>query len=168
MKNKEFVVKDSGERRKFAGGAVRDRAKGKGRFDLLSPYAMKRIADIMEKGAEKYDDRNWEKGMPYSVFLDSALRHIGQYIMGQIEEDHLGMAAWNLCAIMHLEHTKPWLNDLPRYELMDIIDAEVVDAEVVDSRRVDTEDRGDMFEGEDAIKKESKEESDKEEGEESR
>lgn len=114
MKDK-FVLKDSGNRRKFFSGAVRDRAKGKGRFDLISPFALMRVAKINERGAEKYDDRNWEKGMPFSIFIDSALRHIIQYVMGEEDEDHLAQAAWNLFSVMHLEKTKPELNDMPHY-----------------------------------------------------
>lgn len=112
---KKFELKDSGHRRKFDSGAVRDRAKGKGRFDLITPFALTRIATIYEKGAEKYDDRNWEKGMPHSVFIDSAVRHINQFIMGLEDEDHLAQAAWNLLAIMHLQYTHPELNDMPKY-----------------------------------------------------
>ena len=114
MKSK-FELKDSGHRRKFKSGAVRDRAKGKGRYDLITPFALVRLADIYEKGAEKYDDRNWEKGMPFTVFIDSALRHIVQYLMGYDDEDHLGQAAWNLFAVMHLEQTKPELDDRPKW-----------------------------------------------------
>ena len=54
-------IKDSGERREFSTGAVRDMAEGKGRCDLLPACAILRIARHFEAGAKKYDDRNWEK-----------------------------------------------------------------------------------------------------------
>ena len=113
---KEFVVKDSGKREKHKTGAVRDVRTGKGRFDLISPFAEKRLADIYEKGVLKYSERNWEKGIPISRCLDSAKRHINQYIMGMVDEDHLAQAAWNLFAIMHFEEVLPEMHDLPSYK----------------------------------------------------
>jgi len=116
---REFIhkdLKDSGKRRKFGSGAMRDDKRGKGRFDLISPFALLRLTHIYEKGAKKYEDRNWERGMPFSEFIDSALRHIIQYMMGMEDEDHLAQAAWNLFSIMHLEETKPKWDNLPHYK----------------------------------------------------
>ncbi len=116
MGEKKFVLKDSGERREFESGAVRDCSEGKGRFDLFSPFALMRIARVYEKGAKKYKDRNWEKGMPIGKYIDSAIRHIIQYMKGWEDEDHLAQAAWNLISIMHTEKTHPEMDDLPHYE----------------------------------------------------
>ena len=115
MTEDKFILKDSGQREEFDSGMVRDTQKGKGRFDLISPFALLRLARIYEKGSEKYDDRNWEKGAKFGRFLSSALRHIFQYMMGYKDEDHLAQAAWNLFAIMHLEQTHPELDDMPNY-----------------------------------------------------
>ncbi|MGG4452391.1 dATP/dGTP diphosphohydrolase domain-containing protein [Brevibacillus porteri] len=42
---------------------------------------MRRVAVRSELGEVKYGDgRNWEKGMPIGEFMDSALRHIFQYM----------------------------------------------------------------------------------------
>ncbi len=68
-------VKDSGERREFSTGSVRDVRKGKGRFDLIPPCALLLLAQHYENGAVKYGDRNWEKGQPLSSYVDSMLRH---------------------------------------------------------------------------------------------
>lgn len=108
-----FITKDSGEREAFASGMVRDTRAGKGRYDLITPIGLKRLADVYERGAAKYADRNWEKGAPFGRFLDSAMRHIQQYVMGESDEDHLAQAAWNLFAVMHLERTHPELDDRP-------------------------------------------------------
>ena len=99
----EFVVKDSGEREEFCTGSRRDTRVGKGRFDLVSPIALRRLAIHYEKGAEKYGDRNWERGQPLNRYLDSALRHIIDYQEGLRDEDHLIAAAWNLFAHVHTE-----------------------------------------------------------------
>lgn len=98
-----FVTKDSGERKDFETGAVRDVRAGKGRYDLISPLALKRLAQVYERGAAKYDPRNWEKGMPIGRCMDSAIRHIMQYMEGMRDEDHLAQAAWNLFSAMHYE-----------------------------------------------------------------
>lgn len=90
------VLKDSGDRRHFSTGAVRDAAGGKGRFDLVPYYAELAIARQMERGADKYDARNWEKGIPLSVFANSAKRHLGKLVAGYEDEPHLDAALWNL------------------------------------------------------------------------
>jgi hypothetical protein len=107
------VLKDSGERRQFDTGAVRDRAVGKGRFDLIATQMMFRLARHYEAGAVKYSDRNWEKGMPISVYVDAAMRHLIKYIAGWNDEDHAAAIVWNIAAIMFVEDEMPQLQDLP-------------------------------------------------------
>ena len=86
---------------------------GKGRCDLLPACAILRLARHYEAGAEKYEERNWEKGIPMHSFLDSALRHILKYLDGQMDEDHLCAAAWNLMGAMWTEEKRPELQDIP-------------------------------------------------------
>jgi hypothetical protein len=97
------TVMDSGERQEFDTGSIRDTRKGKGRFDLLSPISITRLAQHFENGAVKYGDRNWELGQPVSRYLDSAIRHCYKYLEGHREEDHMAAAMWNIHAIMHTE-----------------------------------------------------------------
>jgi len=99
----EFIIEDSGHRREFDGGAVRDRAEGKAQFYLIPPHALERVAQVFTKGAKKYDPWNWHKGMPYTEFLNSAERHMIAYKKGEVTEDHLGAACFNLLAIMQFE-----------------------------------------------------------------
>ena len=115
----DFTTKDSGERQEFDSGSVRDTRAGKGRFDLLPPLAIKRLAQLYERGAAKYGDRNWELGQPLSRYADSMLRHAFQAAAGETDEDHWAAVAWNAFAVMdHLERIdrgtldRP-LNDLP-------------------------------------------------------
>jgi len=98
----QFETKDTGVREEQGTGAVRDSRSGKGRYDLLPPHAVRRLAQVYERGAAKYADRNWEKGMAFSRYLDSALRHVFQHLEGNRDEDHLGHAVFNLMAV--LEH----------------------------------------------------------------
>ena len=103
MTGKFDSVKDSGERQNFDTGSVRDTNIGKGRFDLIAPYAMVRIAQHYENGGIKYNFRNWELGQPLSRYLDSAMRHLTKVTMGLEDEDHLSAACWNLMAIIETQ-----------------------------------------------------------------
>lgn len=100
----DFAIKDSGQHEQFASGARRDQREGKGRYDLLPPYAIHRLAQVYEKGAKKYSPKNWALGMPFHLFVDSALRHTFQFLDGATDEDHLGHAIFNLLALIELQH----------------------------------------------------------------
>jgi hypothetical protein len=91
-----FTTKDSGQRRTFDTGARRDQAAGKGRFDLLNWDMIERDAQLLERGALKYDDNNWKKGIPLKSFQDSAARHLSQLIRGDRSEDHAAAVRWNI------------------------------------------------------------------------
>lgn len=114
-------VKDSGKRQEFSTGSVRDTNVGKGRYDLISPIILRRLAKHYENGAKKYGDRNWEKGQPLSRYFDSAVRHLYKYLEGYRDEDHLSAAIWNIGAMIHTEELierkmlPENLNDLPNY-----------------------------------------------------
>lgn len=97
MTKEDYSIKDSGERKVFETGANRDIQTGKGRFDLLPWRTIKALAIHYEKGCIKYGDRNWEKGLPISRFMSSAMRHASQFILGLDDENHLIAAIWNLC-----------------------------------------------------------------------
>ncbi len=94
---------DSGTRRAFETGAVRDAEEGKGRYDLLSPIALKRLAQHFENGAKKYSERNWEKGIPLASFFDSGIRHMYAFLSGDTSEDHLAAAMWNIHCLIHTQ-----------------------------------------------------------------
>jgi len=118
---KKWETKDSGHRRTFPTGAQRDRADGKGRYDLISPIAIQRLSGIYERGAKKYSDRNYERGINLSQFLDSALRHLFQLVEGKQDEDHAAACLWNIASFIHTEELinrgilPEELNDLPCY-----------------------------------------------------
>jgi len=92
------AVKDSGKRQEFQTGSKRDTRDGKGRFDLIPTYPLRRLARHYENGAIKYGDRNWEKGQPLSRYLDSANRHLIGVLEGLTDEDHASAVSWNMFA----------------------------------------------------------------------
>ena len=99
--------------RHFSTGAVRDNAEGKGRYDLLPMFAIHQLAIAMEKGAEKYGERNIDKGIPQHSLIDSGMRHLTQYIRGDKDEKHLVSALWNIAWAVQQDEIKPEMNDLP-------------------------------------------------------
>jgi hypothetical protein len=107
------AIKDSGNRRTFETGAVRDIEEGKGRFDLIPAVALLRLAQHFEKGAVKYGENNWQKGIPVHSYLDSAIRHLMKYLDGQTDEDHLVAATWNCMCAMWTEEKMPEMQDIP-------------------------------------------------------
>jgi hypothetical protein len=99
--NKELPpIKDSGSRREFSTGAVRDRGEAKGRWDLLPFHTIQRVSVHYERGCEKYGDRNWEKGLPVGEYLNSCLRHLMKWWLGHKDEDHLVAFVWNALCLM--------------------------------------------------------------------
>lgn len=169
-----MILHDSGVRRQFASGAVRDIAEGKGRCDLLplaevaafvpdryggilegidcfvrtaDPgylrgavrqfialryqsdifLAMLEVAKQYEDGAKKYEDRNWEAGMPLHCFIDSGVRHLLKWARGQEDEPHDRAFLWNMLGALWTLQNKPELNDLP-HRLSDEIHDAVLEA----------------------------------------
>ena len=107
-----MAIKDSGTRREFPSGAVRDCAENKGDMVSVPWEAMLRLSRHYEAGAKKYKRWNY-RGLPVSSFIDSACRHIAKYQCGCDDEDHLSAAAFNILGAMLVENLNPELQDLP-------------------------------------------------------
>ncbi len=134
------MIKDSGTRRKFPTGAVRDIQEGKGRCDLMplnvlgewmkspfltalgrfqkdqNPYCLRtafyelvkevysgnfetatlEVSKHFEDGAKKYGENNWQKGIPPTCYIDSAVRHYMKWRRGDADEPHDRAAIWNI------------------------------------------------------------------------
>ena len=97
----------------FPSGAVRSSDASDVRFDLITPIGLRRLAETCAEGAAKYGSRNWERGIPASVMLNHALRHIYCWLAGDASEDHLAHAAWNLLGVCHFEEANPDMIDIP-------------------------------------------------------
>lgn len=109
-----YTTKDSGERAVFDSGMQRDSETGKPRFDLLIPddvayedQFLTRVAMLMARGAEKYEDRNWEKAdseKELRRMKSSAFRHFMQWFCGEQDEDHAAATVFNLLAHTTIKH----------------------------------------------------------------
>ena len=115
-------MQDSGKRQTFETGAVRDTAEGKPRPDLISPFAMERLAEWLRLGSLKYSERNWERGLPISRSTASLHRHLMKFQQGCTDEDHIAAI---LCNAMFIAHTQEMVKrgvlpesllDMPDYQ----------------------------------------------------
>ena len=150
------MIKDSGNRREFDSGAVRDIAEGKGRCDLLPldvigavkhdvilseigsfvnyghymnlQNALAEFQELVgwtfsdmclevskhyEEGAKKYEERNWEKGIPLHCYIDSGVRHYLKWLNGENDERHDRAFVWNILGALWTKIHKPEMIDLP-------------------------------------------------------
>jgi hypothetical protein len=95
----QWQTKDSGVREVFSTGMQRDTQSNKARYDLIWQPGLKRLAELMARGAEKYTSRNWEKAETQEElerFKASAYRHFMQWFMGEMDEDHMSGTIFNL------------------------------------------------------------------------
>lgn len=107
-----YETKDSGKRQDYESGMQRDTQEGKPRFDLIFaddlPYSkqmLTRFAGLMERGASKYGERNWQlsnSAEELARFKASATRHFMQWIMGETDEDHGAAVYFNIMAAERL------------------------------------------------------------------
>lgn len=113
-----MLIKD-GKRTTYASGALRSDQAGRGRYDLISPHGLRRLAIQYEIGGIQKGDRNWEQGFPCSRAICSAIRHLMQQLAGDRSEDHLAAAVWQEFCAMHFEEEiergrlPVLLNDIP-------------------------------------------------------
>lgn len=91
------------EIKKLDSGSHREDKSNKGRCDLLQPKALLRIAQRLELGAKKYGDRDWDKGIDKNMLIDSAMRHLLQYMSSMYDEDHIASCVTNLLQLMEQE-----------------------------------------------------------------
>lgn len=95
-----FVVKDSGERKTFESGMVRDTTTDKTDYSLVLDGPMfERWAKHLTLGAKKYSSRNWMKAEGQAEldrFRESAFRHFVQWFRGDIDEDHGAAVMFNI------------------------------------------------------------------------
>ncbi len=81
--------------RKFDTGAQRDSNASKPFIHTLLGYTRLRFGYHMNKGARKYGNFNFTKGIPTDCYLESLDRHLAMYMSGDRTEDHLSEIIFN-------------------------------------------------------------------------
>lgn len=89
---------------------------GKPRFSLIPPAPLEEIAKVLTMGAEKYGDRNWEKGMKWTRCVDSLERHLNAWKSGEnLDKEsglpHLAHVCVNSMFLLQYEKTYPQGDD---------------------------------------------------------
>lgn len=65
---------------------------GKPQLQWLPYDSLAEIANVMEFGANKYGNKNYELGMPWSRMAGAALRHIYQWMSGEDTDKESGLS----------------------------------------------------------------------------
>ena len=91
---------------------------GKLRWDLVPVRPMEKVVEVFTKGAVKYSDRNWEKGLAWGRVFAAMMRHGWRWWNGEKydKEDgqhHLSSVAWCALVLMEYEETCPEKDDRP-------------------------------------------------------
>lgn len=99
----KFETRDSGDRTLYDSGMVRDRNDDKTRYDLIIPLdgecMLDRWAELLTRGAAKYEPRNWELAnsqQELDEFIQSAWRHFRKWLRGDTDEDHASAVFFNI------------------------------------------------------------------------
>lgn len=119
----EFKIKDSGERKQFTSGMVRDVETGKVDFDrALDGPMFERWAAHLTKAVPKYADikpgvPNWTLADDEEAlvrFRKSAIRHFLQWRRGDTDEDHAAAVFFNINGYEYVkERLKSKRNPIP-------------------------------------------------------
>lgn len=64
-----------------------------------------------QEGAQKYAERNWEKGIPISSFVDSGLRHLMKHLRAENDERHDRAFVWNMVGLLWTLRNHPEMDD---------------------------------------------------------
>ena len=86
-------------------------SEGKIPYHLIPVDCLKYLGLVLQHGAKKYSERNWEKGLSFSDVYRAALGHLMEFYDGNDLDggedgsglEHLGHA---LCSVMFLLHFK--------------------------------------------------------------
>jgi len=91
---------------------------GKARYDLIPPDSLHELAKLYTMGAEKYGDRNWEKGMKWGRIFRAMMGHGWAFWRGErFDPDdgqhHLASVAWCALALMSYDMREIGEDDRP-------------------------------------------------------
>lgn len=89
------------------------------RFDLVPVDPLYQLAEHYGRGAEKYQDRNWQKGYPWGLSYAALCRHLlkwwsGEDIDPETGSNHMTAVAWHAFALLEYTRTHPEMDDRPK------------------------------------------------------
>ena len=81
---------------------------GKPRMDLIAPEMLFGVAEVLDFGARKYAERNWERGISWGRCFGAMMRHMWAWWRGEACDPETGFS--------HLSHAACCLMFLMAYE----------------------------------------------------
>ena len=66
--------------------------EGKPRWSLVDFRSLEPMVRVLEFGADKYGDYNWQKGLPFREACESMMRHIIAYMGGETTDQESGIS----------------------------------------------------------------------------
>lgn len=89
------------------------------RFDLVPVRPLEILARRYGVGAQKYDERNWERGYEWSKSFQALQRHLWAFWRGENDDEgesngHLAAAAFHVFALLEFVETHPEFDDRPK------------------------------------------------------
>lgn len=90
--------------------------KGKPRWGLVDFDSLEDMVRVLEFGADKYGDGNWQKGLLTVEVCESMLRHIFAYLRGENKDDqsgisHIGHIQCNAMFLAYMDKKKPEMDN---------------------------------------------------------
>lgn len=103
---------------KIDGGGLRFNT-GKVPIHLVPPSLVLAVASVLGYGANKYAERNWERGMKWSVPYASLMRHLlawqnGEEVDAESGLPHLHHVACNIAMLIEFMETYKEGDDRPK------------------------------------------------------
>lgn len=114
------------------------------RFDLMPSDALWYVARVFGKGAEKYAERNWERGLKWGASKGALDRHLALFWAGQdFDEEsglpHLAHVAWHSLVLLAMFLRKDGEDDRSSREANGLMDAEVTNPEDIEAARAEVD-----------------------------
>ena len=86
------------------------------RHDLIPAPALRQLALVYGKGAEKYDDHNWRRGYPWGWSYGALQRHLTAFWSGEDTDPesglpHLAHAMWHCATLLTFMEEHPEEDD---------------------------------------------------------
>ena len=86
------------------------------RFDLLPAGPLWEVARLYGAGAQKYEDRNWERAYPWSLSFAAMMRHAWLFWGGESTDPetqchHLAAVVFHALALMEFESKQKGTDD---------------------------------------------------------
>lgn len=109
-----------------------EKGQKQARYDLIPAGPLDELARVYGRGAEKYAERNWERGYEWSLSFAAMMRHAwafwnGESIDPETQRHHMGAVAFHAFALMEFEARSLGVDNRPHVgeDVTSPVDAQV-------------------------------------------